>query len=313
MYTYIIRRLLYLIPILIGVAFISFMIMHLIPGDPARVIAGLAASEQDVIAIRARLGLDRSLPEQFGTFLLGLAQGDLGRSLRTRQPVLREIQDRFFATMSLAFMAMAFGIIISIPLGIFAATKQYSIFDNISMVAAVGGLSAPSFWLGLMLMYYLAYRIRIFPPSGMGGYPWTWVGFKSYVLPAITLGIPSAAMLARLTRSSILEVLRQDYIRTARSKGLSSRVVLYRHALRNAAIPILTMGGIQLGYMLGGAVVVETVFSWPGLGRYIVSAIHFRDFPIVQGGVMFLALTFVFVNLIVDIMYGIIDPRIRYD
>lgn len=313
MFHYIIRRFIYLVPILLGVAFISFMIMHLIPGDPAQVMAGMGASEADVDAIRARLGLDRSLPEQFGSFVLGLAQGDLGRSLRTRLPVLQEIRTRFFATMSLAFMAMAFGILISIPLGIFAATKQYSIFDTISMFFAVGGLSAPSFWLGLMLMYYLAYRVMLFPPSGMAGMPWTWAGLKSYILPAITLGIPSAAMLARLTRSSILEVLRQDYIRTARSKGLSERIVLYRHALRNAAIPIMTMGGIQLGYMLGGSVVVETVFSWPGLGRYIVSAIHFRDFPVVQGGVMFLALTFVFVNLLVDIAYGFIDPRIRYD
>ncbi len=313
MFTYIIRRLIYLIPILIGVAFISFMIMHLIPGDPARVMAGIGSSEADVEAIRARLGLDRSLPEQFGNFLLGFARGDLGRSLRTRLPVIQEIRNRFFATISLAVMAMFFGLIVSIPLGIFAATRQYSIFDNISMLFAIGGLSAPAFWLGLMLMYYLAFVIRIFPPSGMAGYPWTWVGFKSYVLPAITLGIPSAAMLARLTRSSILEVLRQDYIRTARSKGLGERVVLFRHALRNAAIPILTMGGIQLGYMLGGSVVVETVFSWPGLGRYIVSAIHFRDFTVVQGGVMFLALTFVFINLIVDILYGAIDPRIRYD
>ncbi len=313
MFNYFLRRLIYLIPILIGVALISFMIMHLIPGDPARVIAGVGASPEDVAAIRARLGLDRPLHEQFGTFMLGLLQGDLGRSLRTRQPVLGEIQARFFATASLALFAMLFSILISIPLGVLAATKQYSIFDNISMLGAIGGLSAPSFWLGLMLMYYLAFAVQIFPPSGMAGMPWTLEGFKSYILPSITLGVPSAAMLARLTRSSVLEVLRQDYIRTARAKGTGERVVLYRHALKNALIPIITMAGIQLGYLLGGAVVVETVFSWPGLGRYIVSAIHFRDFPVVQGGVMFLALTFVFLNLIVDILYGIIDPRIRYD
>jgi len=313
MVRYIIRRLVLLIPILLGVALITFLIMHLIPGDPARVMAGITASDADVEAIRARLGLDQPLFVQFWEFLKGLVQGDLGTSLRTRRPVALEIQERFFATASLAAMAIAFSIAMSIPLGIFAARRQHSAGDNLSMLAAMFGISAPSFWIGLILMYYLAYRLPLFPPSGMYGPPWTLVGLQSYILPTITLSISSTAIMARLTRSSILEILRQDYIRTARSKGLGERLVLYHHALRNALIPVITLAGIQLGALLGGAVVVETVFSWPGLGRYVVSAIHYRDFPVVQGGVMLFALCFVVINLAVDVLYAFVDPRIRYD
>ncbi len=313
MFRYIIRRLILLIPILLGVALATFLIMQLIPGDPARMMAGLTASEADITAIRVRLGLDQPLHIQFWEFLKGLLQGDLGTSLRTRRPVAVEISERFFATASLAVMAIVTSIAMSIPLGIFAARRHGTWGDNLSMLVAMFGISAPSFWIGLLLMYYLAYVLPILPPSGMYGPPWTWVGFQSYILPTITLSISSTAILARLTRSSILEILRQDYIRTARSKGLAERFVLYRHALRNALIPVITLAGIQLGALLGGAVVVETVFSWPGLGRYVVNAIHFRDFPVVQGGVMLFALCFVLINLIVDLLYAFVDPRIRYE
>ncbi len=313
MMQFLVKRLILLIPILLGVALFSFMIMHLIPGDPAQILSGMRASESDIAALRARLGLDQPLHIQFLDFLKGIFVGDLGTSLRTRQPVLDEIKQRYMATASLALMAIIFSVMVSIPMGIFAATKQYSIWDSVSMFFAIFGLSAPGFWLGLMLMYYLAYRIQLFPPSGMAGPFWTWEGLKSFILPTITLSIASIAVLARLTRSSVLEVLRQDYIKTARSKGLSERVVLFRHALKNALIPVVTLAGIQLGYLLGGAVVVETVFAWPGLGRYVVTAIHFRDIPVVQGGIMLFALTFVLINLIVDIMYAFIDPRIRYE
>lgn len=313
MLQYLITRLILLVPILLGVALFSFLIIHFIPGDPAQVLAGMRASEADIELFRIRLGLDRPLHIQFLDFIRGLFVGNLGTSIRTRRPVAEELRERFFATSSLAILAITVSIIISIPLGIFAATKQYSIYDSITMFFAIFGLSAPGFWLGLMLMYFLAYRVQLFPPSGMYGPPWTWDGLLSYVLPTITLSISSTAVLARLTRSSILEILLQDFIRTARSKGLGERIVLYRHALRNALIPVVTLAGIQLGYLLGGAVVVETVFSWPGFGRYVVTAIHYRDIPVVQGGIMLFALTFVLINLFVDILYAYIDPRIRYE
>lgn len=312
MMVYTAKRLLMLVPILIGVSILSFLIMHLIPGDPAQVMAGMTASPEDIEGIRQRLGLDQPLHIQYVTFMTGLVQGDLGRSLRTRRPVLTEMVDRYPATISLGAAAMAVGLVIGIPAGVIAAVRQYSIFDSLSMLVAIFGLSMPSFWMGLMLVYFLGYRLEVLPPSGMLGPLWSWDGLRSFIMPAITLGTPSAAVLARLSRSSMLEIIRQDYIRTARAKGLKETIIVVRHAMKNALIPVITVAGMQLGYLLGGAVVVEQVFAWPGLGRLVVSAIHFRDFPVVRGGVMLFALTFVLVNLLVDLAYGMVDPRIRY-
>lgn len=312
MMVYTAKRLMMLIPILIGVSILAFLIMHLIPGDPARVIAGMGASPEDVEGIRQRLGLDRPIHVQYFEFMRGIAQGDLGNSIRTRRPVLTEMLDRYPATINLGGAALAVGVLIGVPAGVVAAVKQYSAFDSMSMMVAIFGLSMPSFWMGLMLVYFLGYRLELLPPSGMLGPPWTWDGMRSLLMPAFTLGTPTAAVLARLSRSSMLEVVRQDYIRTARAKGLKEAIIVLRHALKNALIPVITVAGMQLGYLLGGAVVVETVFAWPGLGRLVVSAIHFRDFPVVRGGVMLFALTFVLVNLLVDLAYGMVDPRIRY-
>ena len=312
MMVYTAKRLMMLIPILIGVSILAFLIMHLIPGDPARVIAGMGASPEDVEGIRQRLGLDRPIHVQYFEFMRGIAQGDLGNSIRTRRPVLTEMLDRYPATINLGGAALAVGVLIGVPAGVVAAVKQYSAFDSMSMMVAIFGLSMPSFWMGLMLVYFLGYRLELLPPSGMLGSPWTWDGMRSLLMPAFTLGTPTAAVLARLSRSSMLEVVRQDYIRTARAKGLKEAIIVLRHALKNALIPVITVAGMQLGYLLGGAVVVETVFAWPGLGRLVVSAIHFRDFPVVRGGVMLFALTFVLVNLLVDLAYGMVDPRIRY-
>ena len=312
MMVYTAKRLMMLIPILIGVSILAFLIMHLIPGDPARVIAGMGASPEDVEGIRQRLGLDRPIHVQYFEFMRGIAQGDLGNSIRTRRPVLTEMIDRYPATINLGGAALAVGVLIGVPAGVVAAVKQYSAFDSMSMMVAIFGLSMPSFWMGLMLVYFLGYRLELLPPSGMLGPPWTWDGMRSLLMPAFTLGTPTAAVLARLSRSSMLEVVRQDYIRTARAKGLKEAIIVMRHALKNALIPVITVAGMQLGYLLGGAVVVETVFAWPGLGRLVVSAIHFRDFPVVRGGVMLFALTFVLVNLLVDLAYGMVDPRIRY-
>jgi ABC-type dipeptide/oligopeptide/nickel transport system permease component len=290
--------------IMLGVALIAFLLVHLTPGDPARVIAGEAATSDTVEAIRISLGLDKPLWVQFGLFLQRLSRGDLGRSIATHQPVLTELRNRLPVTIKLGLTSSIFGVVTGVFLGTFAATRRGTWLDTLVMSGSVAGLSAPSFWLGLMLMYYFCIVLPLFPVAG-------WGSPTAMVLPVITMGTHHMAVMARLSRSTMLEVLGEDYIRTARAKGLAERVVLYKHALRNASIPVITVVGVQFSVMLGGAVVVETVFSIPGVGRYLIQAIMSKDFPVVQGGLMLVAGFSVLVAGVVDLVYVLIDPRIR--
>jgi peptide/nickel transport system permease protein len=299
------RRLLLVIPILIGVSLIVFLLIHLIPGDPARMLAGEDATLEDIQAVRHRLGLDAPLHLQYFRFVGGLLRGDLGESLRSGRPVAQELRVRWPVTIRLTVLALVVMILLGVPAGIVSATRPNSLFDNVSMMTALVGVSMPVFWLGLMLMLVFAYYLRLFPTAGNE----TW---RHFVLPALTLGLSSSAIVARLTRSSMLEVMGQDFVRTARAKGLAERVVVYKHALRNALIPVVTVLGLEFGSLLGGAVLTETVFTINGMGRYMVLSIGFRDYPVVQGAVLIFALGFVLVNLLVDLTYAVVDPRIRY-
>ena len=302
---YIIRRLLLAIPVLIGVSILVFAMIRFIPGDPARAIAGVHASPQYIEQVRAELLLDEGLHVQYYVYITGLLQGDLGRSTFTRRPVTVELMERFPNTLILAASSMLVATIIGLSAGIVSATRRYSIFDNLSMLGALVGVAAPVFWLGVMFQILFSVHLGWLPSGGIG----TW---KHLVLPSLTLGLATAALLARITRSSMLEVLRQDYVTTARSKGLTERVVIYKHALKNAMIPVVTVIGLQFGTLLGGAVLTETVFSWPGIGRLMVDSILARDYPVVQGAVLLLAVFFVLINLVVDVIYAVLDPRINY-
>ena len=256
--------------------------------------------------IRARFGLDRPLYMQYAIWLGRVLQGDLGRSIVTRRPVMAEIRSRIQPTAELATAAMIVATLIGVVIGIISAVRQYSTLDHATMVLALLGVSTPIFWLGLMMIFFFSVRLRWFPTGGAGDW-------RALVLPAVALGAASTAIIARMTRSSLLEVIRQDYVRTAWAKGLRDRTVLLRHALKNALIPVVTVVGLQYGYLLGGAVVTETVFTRPGLGRLLVDSIRARDFPVVQGTIMLLAVSFVLVNLLVDLLYVYLDPRIRYE
>jgi peptide/nickel transport system permease protein len=314
--SYIIRRILLLIPVLFGVSLIVFMVMHLSPGDPAVVMLGPTASEEDVQQIRRQLGLDQPLYVQYGRWVANVAQGDFGRSITMRRAVLPEILTRFKATMILTSASLIISTILGVCIGVVSAVKQYSWFDRGSMIMALMGVSMPVFWLGIMLMVVFSLRLGWLPAGGMysaGGDGSLIDLLRHLILPAFTLAAASVALVARITRSMMLEVIRQDYIRTARAKGLSETATITRHALKNALIPVVTVLGLQTGYLLGGAILTETVFSWPGLGLLMVQSITARDFPVVQGGVLLIALTFVLVNLLVDIMYAYLDPRIRYN
>lgn len=304
--TYLLRRLLLTVPVLLGVTFIIFAMVRLIPGDPAQVIAGEQATRETVEAVRKGLGLDQPIAVQYVRFLRDLLHGDMGTSTRSLRPVNRELADRFPHTIELTLAAMLVASLIGIGAGIIAATRQNRWPDTLSMLLALGGVSMPVFWLGLMLILLFSVKLGWLPPVGRG----TWA---QLVLPAITLGAASAAILARMTRSSLLESLRQEFITTARAKGLAEPLVIGKHALKNALIPVVTVMGLQFGTLLSGAVLTETVFAWPGIGRLIVEAILARDYPVVQGAVLLTALTFVFVNLVVDLLYSVLDPRIRYD
>jgi peptide/nickel transport system permease protein len=305
LYGYIIRRLLLAVPVLIGVSILVFAIIRFIPGDPARAIAGVNASPEYIEQIRKELLLDEGLHVQYYVYFTNLLQGDLGRSTFTRRPVTVELMERFPNTLLLSATAMLIASAIGLSAGIVSATRRYSMFDNFSMLAALVGVAAPVFWLGVMFQILFSVNLGWLPSTGIG----TW---KHLVLPALTLGLATAALIARITRSSMLEVLRQDYITTARSKGLIERVVTYKHALKNALIPVVTVMGLQFGTLLGGAVLTETVFSWPGIGRLMVDSILNRDYPVVQGAVLMLAVLFVLINLVVDIIYAFLDPRISY-
>lgn len=306
MIVYIIRRLLQMIPVLLGVILVVFLIMQLVPGDPAVLLAGEGASAETVERIRHQLGLDQPLFIQYVQYVIDVVQGDFGTSLRSNLPVFKEIMIRLPITIELAVASIFITIVFGMLAGIISATKQYTASDITIMIVALLGVSLPSFCLGLSLIYFFSVKMHLFPVAGWG----TW---KHVVLPAITLGASGAAIVARMTRSTMLDVIRQDYIRTAKAKGLKLRVIIYKHALKNALIPVITVVGLQFGVLLGGTVLVESVFAINGLGRLIVDAIRMRDLPMVQGGVLVASIIFVMVNLAVDVLYRNFNKRIELD
>ena len=312
MRVYIVRRLLLTVPTVLGTSLLVFLILHLVPGDPATVIAGPTAPADVIANIRTQLGLDQPLLVQYWRYLSSALHGDLGRSILSRRQVSDEVAGAFLNTLELVIAARVWSLLIGIPIGVLAAARRRSIFDKLSMVTALLGLSLPIFWIGLMAMWLFAVKLRWLPISGRGGPMWTAAGLQHLVLPALTLGGVQVPALARLTRSSLLEALNQDYVRTARAKGLAERLVVAKHALKNAMLPVVTVVGLQFAGLLGGAVVTETIFSWPGLGRLAVTAILTRDFPIVQGTILVSAVTFVTINVLTDFLYAVLDPRIKY-
>lgn len=298
------KRVLMLIPVLIGVSLIVFTLMQLSPGDPAMIILGAQAAPEDIAILREEMGLNDPLIVQFFRFLLGMFRLDFGTSYKDGMPVLSKLLEALPYTAQLTFSAVLLALVVGIPAGIISATKQYSIFDRIATVAALIGFSTPNFWLSIMLILVFSVNLQWLPVSGTGS-------ILHLVLPSIALGLQSAAVFTRMTRSSMLEVLNMDYIRTARAKGLSERVVILKHALKNALIPVITVVGLQIGLLFGGAILTETVFAWPGVGRLMIDSIRAKDTPVVQGGVIFTASIFVFINLLVDILYAYVDPRVK--
>ncbi len=309
---YVGRRLLILPVVLLGVSVLVFLVLHLVPGNPAQVIAGADAPPETVAEIERELGLDRPLPEQYISYMGRVVRGDLGTSLRSHRPVLDEVLEALPRTVQLAVSAAVITFLVAIPLGVTAAAKRGTFIDSGLMMVSMVGITLPVFAVGLGLMWIVGYELQWLPISGTGGPVWTVDGFKSMILPAVTLAVGSVATMARLTRSTMLEVLSQDFIRVARAKGVREVPVLLRHALPNALLPIITVLGLQFAYLLSGAVVTETVFAIPGVGRLAVYAIQARDFPVVQGVVLIIAILFVLVNLVVDLLYAVIDPRIQY-
>jgi ABC-type dipeptide/oligopeptide/nickel transport system permease component len=300
---FVVRRLLLLIPVVIDVSIVSFSIMHMIPGDPARIIAGEGATVEDIMSIRIKYGLDRPLIEQYFRFMKGVITNDL-RSIRTERPILTELLPRFANTAQLALVSIIISSVIGVTLGIVSAVKRNSWIDTFSMVFSLVGVSMPIFWLGILLIILFAVTLRWLPSGGKGG-------VEHLILPALTLGLATSAIIARMTRASVLEVLNQDYVRTVVAFGLPKRKIIYKYVLRNALIPVVTVIGLQFGYLLSGAVLTESVFGWPGLGRFVVDSIFSRDYIAVQVGIMMIATTFVLVNLLVDLVYALIDPRLR--
>ncbi|NCB62125.1 MAG: ABC transporter permease [Clostridia bacterium] len=304
MLKYIGKRLLMLIPVMLGVTFIIFAMLALTPGDPAVQILGTDATPEQIEELREELGLNDPFILRYVRYVWDALHGDLGTSYVTKQPVAKELMERFPTTLLLAVLCTMVGAVIGIILGIVSAVKQYTIFDNISRVLALAGISIPSFWLGLMLIILFAVNLQWLPSSGF-------YGPRYWILPSITVGLVQAATVMRQTRSSMLEVVRQDYIRTARAKGQTELKIIISHALPNALIPIITVLGIQFGHGLGGAIISEQIFSIPGIGKFMVDAINARNYPVVQGGVLMIAITFSLVNLLIDLLYAFIDPRIK--
>jgi peptide/nickel transport system permease protein len=303
---FLLRRLLLTVPVLLGVATLVFSLIHLVPGDPVQAMLGDSASPQDIADLRGRLGLDRPLLVQYGSFLRGAIRGDLGSSLRTNQTVTAAILERMPATFELALAAMAVAAVIAIPLGIIAAVRAGTGVDYAATTLALLGISMPNFWLGPLLAIVFSIMLGWLPVAGRGT-P------AHLVLPAITLGAPLAAVLARMTRASVIEELRELYVLAARARGLSFTRAVLRHAFRNSLIPIVTVFGLQFGAVLTGAVITETIFAWPGVGRLLIQSIAFRDYPLVQGCILLIAVTYVAMNLLTDVAYGLLDPRIRYE
>lgn len=306
---YIGKRMLMLIPVVLGISFVVFSIMSLTPGDPAQLILGESASAEALESKREELGLNDPFFVQYFRYVFNAMQGDFGRSYSTNVPVTKEIMSRFPNTLALTLSAVFLAICIGIPIGVFTAVRQYSLWDSGIMLLTLLGVSMPVFWLGLMLIIQFSLNLNWLPAVGQPS--WSINGLRALVLPTLSLGVNTAAIITRMTRSSMLDVIRQDYIRTARAKGVAEFYVITRHALRNALIPVLTVIGIQFGHLLGGAILTESVFSWPGVGRLLVEAIRQKDTPRVMGIVIFLAVAFSIVNLIVDILYAYIDPRIK--
>jgi peptide/nickel transport system permease protein len=304
---YILYRILGSIPVLIGVLFVVFMMVRLVPGDPVRImLEGRPTTEEQREEVRREMGLDRPIPQQFATFVAGVAQGDLGESYRTTRPVTTEIIQRMPNTLKLAGAALAVTVVFGIGIGMVAAVKKGSWLDFGSMGASILAVSIPNFWFGMMLMLLFAVTLGWFPVSGADSW-------KHLILPAAALGLRSSAVLARVTRSTLLEVLNLDYVRTARAKGLRDRLIIYRHAMPNTLIPILTLVGLEIGALLTGAFIIEVVFSYPGMGWLLIESIAQRDFPVIQGVVLLTAVGYILINLAVDVLYAFTDPRIRYD
>lgn len=313
MFKYVVRRVVSLIPVLFFVSVIVFIITRIIPGDPAAIMLGETATEEAVERLRASMGLNDPLTVQYSHFLGDLLRGHLGDSPAYNKPVTQLIAQTLPNTLLLGFTAILLALLIAVPIGIFSACRQNSPIDYLGMLISLLGVSMPIYWLGMMLVYAFAVRINIFPAIGMGSLSEGLLDVVMHlILPAICLATIPMANFARITRSSMLEVIRQDYIRTARAKGLKERVVIWKHGLKNALIPILTVIGMQISMMLSGAVLTETIFSWPGMGRLIVDAIEKRDFVVVQGTIMFLAFAFVLITLIVDILYAMFNPKVRF-
>jgi len=312
MSTYVLRRIIQAVPVMLLASVAVFLLIHLVPGDPALLLAGPDATPEVVVAVRKDMGLDAPLPVQYALWVRQVAQGDLGKSYISRLPVGQLIRNALPATIELALAALLIAILFALPTGILSAVKRQSLPDWI--VTAVNGLAlgVPNFWLGILLIIFFALIMNWLPPGGRIEFLSNpAVAWKSLILPAVTLGIPIGAALSRFTRAAMLEVLHEDYIRTARAKGLSGTGVIARHAIRNALIPIVTVLGIQFGRLLGGAVIVESVFAWPGIGRMILQAVLNRDYLLVQGALLLLVVTFIVINLVVDLLYGVLDPRIR--
>ena len=303
---FLVRRILLTIPVLLGVATLVFSLIHLVPGDPVQAMLGESAAPADIVELRARLGLDRPLIVQYGAFLTGLVKGDLGTSLRTSQPVAAAIAERMPATFELALVAMVMATLFAIPLGIIAAVRAGTRVDHAATTLALVGISMPNFWLGPLLAIGFSVGLGWFPVSGRGT-P------AHLVLPAITLAAPLSAILARMTRASVLEELHELYVLAARARGVSRFRTVMKHAFRNSLIPIVTVLGLQFGAVLTGAVITETIFAWPGVGRLLIQSISFRDYPLVQGCILLIAVTYVTMNLLTDLLYGFLDPRIRYE
>ncbi|MFC4274906.1 glutathione ABC transporter permease GsiC [Achromobacter aloeverae] len=305
MFSYIVKRLLGMIPTLLLVSVVVFLFVHMLPGDPARLAAGQDADQQTVELMRHELGLDLPMPRQFVRYFQHMMQGDLGTSLRSKRPVTTEIADRFMPTLLLTLTSMVWAVVFGMVIGIVSAVWRNKWPDRLGMTLAVSGISFPAFALGMMLMQVFSVGLGWLPTVGASSW-------KHYILPSITLGAAVAAVMARFTRASFVEVIQEDFVRTARAKGLSERVVVIKHTLRNAMIPVITMMGLQFGFLLGGSIVVETVFSWPGLGRLLVDAVTQRDYPVIQGLVLLFSFEFIAINLAVDVLYGVINPSIRY-
>lgn len=302
---YIIRRLLLFVPMLWVTVTLVFVVFRLVPGDPAVLVAGVSATQETIQMIRHQMGLDQPLHVQYVSYLMGLLQGDFGLSAAYGNHVLDALIARYPLTLQLATTAMLFALAVGVTVGVISAVKQYSWVDYASMLGAIAGVSLPNFWLGLMLVMLFSVQLRLFPVTGAGQW-------NALVLPAITLATYPTAIIARMTRSSMLEVLRQDHVRTARAKGLAERVVVVRHALRGALIPTVTVAGIQFGYLLGGSIVVESVFAWPGVGLLMMESIRVRDYSVVQAVTIAFGFTFLLINLVVDLLYAYLDPQVHY-